>query len=536
VFLPIFAASSSEISQFQDLTRPPDAISASTETGSIELQYDHQTTWRSDEVTVKTRPKGGGLLVELTAPNAAVRNLQLRWNVTFPPDWKYLGDAWERGYGDLQWKLRDDHRVMPWYFLASNGNWTHGCGVKTGAAAFCHWMVDATGITLHADVRCGGLGVQLGSRQLDVCTVVCRRGVPKETPFAAAQAFCGEMCAHPRLPRQPVYGFNDWYCAYGKDTADEFLKNAGYMVSLAPAGGVRPFAVVDDGWEENAKYSTRSNLWSQVNPKFSTTLSMAEFAKRIRALGARPGLWCRPVIATPDCPANWRLARDADVLDPTVPEVRVYVANMMARFHDWGFDLIKHDFSTFDLLGYWGTEMNGEVTTNGWAFADRSLTSAEVISRLYSDIRKSAGKDTLIIGCNTVGHLAAGYFEMQRIGDDTSGRNWDRIRKMGVNSLASRAPQHGKFFAADADCAGQTTANSLPWQKNSQWLYLLAHSGTVLFTSFPRDILNAEQEEDLRQALAAAARPQPLAEPLDWMEQARPRHWRLDGKNVDFNW
>jgi alpha-galactosidase len=344
------------------------------------------------------------------------------------------------------------------------------------------------------------------------------------------------MCSQPRLPRQPVYGFNDWYCSYGNDTADEFLKNAGHMVSLAPTGGARPFAVVDDGWEEDAGHSTRSNLWNRMNPKFSTTLSMPQFAKRIQALGARPGLWCRPLIATPDCPPNWRMARDPNSLDPTVPEVRAYVASMMRRFHGWGFDLIKHDFTTFDLLGRWGMEMNDQVTTNDWAFTDRSLTSAEVIRRLYFDIRKAAGNDVLILGCNTVGHLSAGIFEMQRIGDDTSGRDWDRTRKMGVNSLAFRGPQHGKFFAADADCAGQTTADSLPWQKNVQWLDLLGHSGTVLFTSFPRGILDAEQAQCLRQALAAAAQPQPLAEPLDWLEQPTPTHWRLDGKTIDFKW
>jgi alpha-galactosidase len=529
-------ASSMDSNQFQDLNRVPDTISAVLESGTVELQPGADNLWRGGGVTVSIRKQHGGLTVELTAPEIGVKNLLLRWKANLAPEWKYLGDAWERAYGDLEWKPLDGRRVMPWYFLASNGKLTHGYGVKTGPSALCHWTADASGITLHADVRCGGSSVLLGQRQLEVCTVICRRGHAGETPFAAAEAFCGQMCAKPRLPTHPVYGFNDWYCSYGNDTAEEFLKNAGFMAALAPKNQVRPFAVVDDGWEEEVERTTKSNYWKRINPRFSKSLDMPQFAESIRGLGERPGLWFRPLLSPPDCPKNWRLARDSKILDPTVPEVRSYVIEKVSRFKEWGFELVKHDFTTFDLLGKWGMDMGDEVTSSGWSFADRSLTTAEVIRNLYLDIRKAAGPKTLILGCNVIGHLSAGIFEMQRIGDDTSGREWDRTRKMGVNSLAFRAPQHNHFFAVDADCAGQTTADSLPWEKNSQWLELLAHSGTVFFTSFPRNILNPAQELDLKSALSAAAKDQPLAQPLDWMNNRTPEHWLLDGKAAIFSW
>ena len=521
---------------FQDLTRSPDAVSITTETGSQELQSNAPGSWSSGGIKVTTKKRDNSLVVKLTAPTEAVKYLQLHWNATLPPDWKYLGDAWERAYGDLQWKPLDGSHVMPWYFLASDGKITDGYGVKTGPSAFCFWTADATGITLHADVRCGGSGVELGHRKLEVCSVVCRRGKPDETPFVADRQFCAQMCPDPRLPEQPVYGFNDWYCSYGHDTADEFLKDAAYMVSLAPKNGVRPFAVVDDGWEIPSDQATQSNIWNQITPPFSATLDMPQFAEKIRALGARPGLWCRPLIASADCPQSWRLARDTDFLDPTVPAARAYIIQTIRRFHDWGYDLIKHDYTTDDLFGRWGSEMGGQVTPDGWAFADRSLTSAEVIRNLYLDIRKAAGKKTLILGCNTIGHLSAGIFEIQRIGDDTSGRDWSRTRKMGVNCLAFRAPQNGAFFAVDADCVGESDPNSVPWAKNRQWLYLLSHSGTVVFTSFPHDILNAEQEQDLRAALDAASQPQPLCEPLDWQQHRTPSNWLLDDKEINFTW
>jgi alpha-galactosidase len=293
VFLGI-AASHAASDAFQDLSRMPNAVTAEAETGTVELSPDAHGIWRGGGLTVETRKGRDGLAVELAAPSAAVKSLRLSWNTSPAPDFLYLGDAWERAYGDLEWQPLDGRRVMPWYFLGSNGRITHGYAVKTGAGALCYWTVTPSNIVLNADVRCGGSGVQLGRRVLGVCTVICRPGRLDETPFAAAREFCGLMCPHPKLPAGPVYGFNDWYCSYGHDTAEEFLKNAGYMVSLAPKGGARPFAVVDDGWETDTEQAKTPELWNRVKPSFSTTLDMAQFAKRIQALGAAVARRARP--------------------------------------------------------------------------------------------------------------------------------------------------------------------------------------------------------------------------------------------------
>ncbi len=108
--------------------------------------------------------------------------------------------------------------------------------------------------------------------------------------------------------------------------------------------------------------------------------------------------------------------------------------------------MIKHDFSTSDLCGRWGFEMGDAMTADGWAFADRSRTTAEIIIDHYRSIREAAGDDVVVLGCNTIGHLSAGIFEISRVGDDTSGQEWARTRKMGVNTLAFRLPQHGAFL------------------------------------------------------------------------------------------
>jgi alpha-galactosidase len=178
--------------------------------------------------------------------------------------------------------------------------------------------------------------------------------------------------------------------------------------------------------------------------------------------------------------------------------------------------------------------MGSAMTKDGWTFATgQKYTTAEVVSDLYHTIRKAAG-DGLIIGCNTVSHLSAGHFDICRIGDDTSGTDWSRTRKMGVNTLAFRGTQHGAFYVADADCVGVT--NAVPWTYNKQWLDLLARSGTMLFVSLAPDALGAEQRRDLKQGLELASTPQPLAEPVDWQHTVYPTKWRLMNRECTYDW
>src|SRR5580658_1238990 len=122
--------------------------------------------------------------------------------------------------------------------------------------------------------------------------------------------------------------------------------------------------------------------------------------------------------------------------------------------------------------------MGDDITTPGWHFNDNIAPTAEVILHLYQSRREASGP-IYRMGCNTMSHLAAGIFELNRIGDDTSGKEWSRTLKMGVNTMGFRLPQHKTFYAVDGDCVGLTT--QIPWEKNKQWLQLLAESGAPLF-------------------------------------------------------
>jgi alpha-galactosidase len=221
------------------------------------------------------------------------------------------------------------------------------------------------------------------------------------------------------------------------------------------------------------------------------------------------------------------------VLDPSVPEVLEHIAQSVRGIRAWGYELIKHDFSTYDIYNRWGFQMGVQLTDRGWHFADRTRTTAEIVSQFYRTMREASGQG-LLLGCNTIGHLGAGLFEAQRTGDDTSGREWERTRKMGVNTLAFRLPQHNAFFAADPDCVAITPA--VPWDLTKEWLDLVARSGTALFVSADPAALGSEQKAALKAAFALASRPQPEAEPVDWFDTTAPEHWRFGKHSQSYDW
>lgn len=486
--------------------------------------------------------------VYLVAPDHAPRRVHLRWNREIAPAQRIIGDHFERGYGDLEFRGIVPERLLPWYFMAADRatQTVWGWGVQTGANALCWWRVDGEGISLFLDVSCGGSGVRLGNRALNVATIVGTTGLGKVE--AVAHALCRRLCPAPRLPSHIVYGSNNWYYAYGTSSHDDILRDTDILMAHAPVNAKDnpPYMVIDDGWQigrdSQNGVETQQGPWTMGCSRFP---DMQKLAREITARGARPGIWIRPLGAAPGTPEERllpvsRLRSKGSVvpaLDPSLPKNLAHIASDFETLRGWGYELIKHDWSTYDILGRWGFEMTDALTNSGWHFADRSRTTAEIINELYRTIREAAG-DAVLIGCNTVGHLAAGLHELQRTGDDTSGQEWERTRKMGINTLAFRMPQHNAFFAVDADCVGLT--RHVPWHLNRQWLDLLARSGTPLFVSTAPDAIEGtdrqEQSEALRAAFAQASALQPVAVPLDWQETTCPRQWQFGEAKVTYNW
>ncbi len=526
---------------FVDILRPPDRVYLHASAGETELTRAGGH-WRGAGLELSAEPRRAGssseLPISIAAPGAELEYVCLRWLGKIADTCRFLGDHWERSYGDLEWRGSVPHRLMPWYFLLHDGEVTHGYGVKTGAAAICCWQADPDGVSLWLDLRNGGMPVRPGDRVVQACTVVAVRGEPGKSAFQSACALCHALSEHPRLPAAPVYGGNNWYYTYGRNfAAPDIVRDSEVLAELAPAGeSNRPFMVIDMGWSQASEGAGPVERTAAGFP------DMAGLAAKMKKTGVRPGIWIRPLLTVESLAETWRMPANSFsgsvkppffIMDPSVPEVLEHVRASVRVVTKWGFELIKHDYSTFDIFGRWGFQMDARLTNPGWHFADRSRTSAEIVLAFYCALREAAG-DALLLGCNTIGHLGAGLFEVQRIGDDTSGREWERTRKMGVNTLAFRLPQHATFFAADADCVPVTAA--IPWKMTAQWLDLVARSGTPLFVSADPKACGAEQKRALQAAFARAARPQPQAEPLGWMDTAAPERWQFGEDRVSYSW
>jgi alpha-galactosidase len=513
---PAVSAPAHQQPKFIDVLRIPDgAFALAGRANRISLTRS-QSTWQAQGVEVAFTLGEKELPIRISAPGRELTHVHLRWNADLPSNIRCLGDHWERSYGDLAWRGIIPERVMPWYFATFDGAACHSYGVKTAAGSLCFWQVDPEGVSLWLNLCNGGDGIQLGSRQLPAATIVTRRGGNGEDPLSCIHAFCRQMCGKPRLPSTPIYGSNDWYYAYGKNSADQTLRDADLLAEVSAGNTVRPFAVIDMGWENSPQFPDMTDLPSQI-----------------RRRNVRPGIWIRPLLAppmtrrdllVPDARFSSQKDRFAELAyDPTIPDALELAIAKVKQVAGWGFELVKHDFSTYDLLGKWGFEMSAEPTSAGWRFHDRRLTNAEIIRNFYIAIREAAGDRTLVLGCNTIGHLGAGIFELQRTGDDTSGETWERTRRMGVNTLAFRLPQHDAFFALDADCIGIT--KSIPWELNRQWLDLIAKSGTTLFVSPSPDATGPEQRIAMKAAFSVAASGGARLSPGDWMDSTTPERW-----------
>ncbi|MFA5329138.1 MAG: hypothetical protein WC384_15190 [Prolixibacteraceae bacterium] len=517
----------------------PSQVKVNTDTVEIVLRSTDQQKWSNDGIEVIFSKSKGLINVDLSSPSKSIKNIKVKWAIQQSDNSLYLGDHWERSYGDLSWQKLNSARIMPWYFMSFDGNICQGYGVMTGCHSFASWNITKDSLSLTLDTRNGTKGVELGKKILRAAEIVCYSGKIGEDAFGSAVNFCKLMCPNPRLPQQPVYGINDWYFAYGNNSAGLIMETVKLMSPLAKDKNNRPFCVIDDGWikkDAGLDYNWSSN-YAESNP--ATFGDMAALASKIKNAGMRPGLWTRPLCASPNEKVDNILSRTRGskypILDPTIPANMDKIRNYFKLYQKWGYEMVKHDFTTYDILGKWGFEMfrDKDVTSGDWSFSDKSKTTAEVLLDLYRNIRQSSG-DIYIIGCNTVGHLAAGFFELQRIGDDTSGKEWARTRRMGVNTLAFRACQHNTFFAVDGDCVGLTT--DIPWKLNKKWLQLLAESGTPLFISAQPQALGIEQKAYIEKCFSIAAKSSKVGQPLDWMQTETPSKWLLQGKEVQFDW
>ncbi len=520
----------------------PDEVSAIVNGATVKLTGKGKQIWTYQTLTVSLHNTGNSIAVAIQAPAVKLSSVLLHWKTPVKQSSRILNDHWERTYGDVSWHSPTATEILPWYFLEQNGNNCNGFGVKTGTASFCSWQISNEKLSLQMDTRSGGNGVKLGDRKLQAAEIVTIKNKLGESSYQTARRFMKLMCAKARMPKQPVYGINDWYFSYGNNSEKLILEHTQMMAPMAEGLSNRPFSVIDAGWFQNPPSIPNDCCWGDnMDTPDDQFTDMGKLASKIKTIGMRPGIWTRPLCGSYKDAKSLMLPiirgreENKPVLDPTIPENQERIKNYFKLYNQWEYEMVKFDFTSFDLFGKWGFDMlkDGAITADNWNMHDQSKTNAEIVLQLYKIIREAAGK-TYIIGCNTFSHLSAGLFELNRIGDDTSGNEWERTKKMGVNTLAFRSMHHNTFYAADGDCVGLTP--KIAWEKNKQWMELVAKSGTPLFISAQPEATGAEQKKFIKQCFKLSSQNITVAEPLDWMENPFPKQWKLNGKTETFNW
>ena len=338
----------------------------------LKMTQQQGSRFTSAQGAVELAEGSGGLAVRVTCPAGLLSRVVLRWEMTFPSASLFLGDHWERGYGDLQWRFLQPERVMPWYFAAHDeaSGRTFMAGVKTQPSTLCFWTVDGAGISLWLDFRNGGSPCRPGDRVIAAATVVSLSGEKDETPFAALTRFCRVLCPAPRLAKAPICGNNNWYYAYGHNfDANAMRRDAAFLADLAGIHPNRPYCVIDAGWTSGT--SCPGGPWTAGKP--GAFPDMPGLAAEMKKMGVRPGIWMRPTaLMTVDDPHRLRsgpCTSEEKPLDLTLPENLTLIHDDVARIRSWGYELIKHDF--FHLRHFWQMGLRDGRRTHGCRLAFR---------------------------------------------------------------------------------------------------------------------------------------------------------------------
>lgn len=479
---------------FFSILREPDRVIGATEASPFRFEEIREYD-ASHDVKYEIKLENGCAKIIVYPSDSPVKYLKLRYKGDLSFADKVYGDSWERSGGGcfLEWRSLMTSRLMPWFCYIKGDQRTACYGVKTGADCFAAWSVDVHGITLFLNLTNGNGGTDL-KEPLTACEIVELIGDDGEDAYNVAKRFSRLMCEAPVLPKEPIFGVNNWYWAYGDISHEIVMTESDYLMKMCAGSKHRPYMIIDDGWQFGRTLGLNGYIGGPwiPNEKFP---DITDTVSKIHRKGAKAGIWFRPLLTLGQIPAEAILDRHTSggtILDPSHPYTLERVKNDAALLKGYGFDLIKHDFTTIDIINtnpLTAENSSTAICRRNKQFYDKTKTTATIIKNLYKAIAEGAG-DADVIGCNCIGHLTAGIHSIYRTGDDTSGRSFEWTRRYGLNSVM-RLPTNEAFYTVDPDCAAFT--DKVDADSNLDYLEICALTGMTTLASVTPDILTEEQ-------------------------------------------
>ena len=521
---------------FVSVLRSPDNAFGETEKSPFRFEEAQSAVC---DVKYEYKVEKNSAKVVIYPSGSPVKYLKLRFRGDMCGIDKVYGDQWERcnDGAALEWRSVMPSRALAWFCYVKAGEKIGCYGVKTGADCFAFWQVDTRGVTLFLNLCSGIQGADI-KEPLLACEVVELVGKEGEDSFSVAKRFARMMCDSPRIPIEPVFGVNNWYWAYGKISRESVRAETDYLLEMCEGTKHRPYMIIDDGWQLNRTYNNNPYIGGPwlPNDRFGC---MKDMADEIHEKGAKAGIWFRPLLTLGDIPEEAKLIpfeSGGFLMDPTHPYTLERVYRDSSAIRSWGYDLIKHDFTTVDICGL--SPLTSELHTatvcaSNRKFFDNTQTTATAIKNLYFAIAGGCG-DAEVIACNAIGHLTAGIHSIYRTGGDTSGRSFEWTRRDGINSMM-RLPLNDNFYRADPDCAAVT--ERVDADLNLDFLEMCAITGVTTLASVTPKTLSNDQMKRINSIYRTADKDIKRYYIADYDSNANPEIFRSEtGEERIFDW
>jgi len=388
---------------FFSILRQPDRVTGATDASAYRFEEDPNAAC---PVKYDISVESACVRVTVFPSGSPIRFLKLRFRGDLSFAEAVYGDQWGRSTGGdnpLEWRSMMAHRRLPWYCYLRSGQQLGCYGVKTGPNCFAYWQADTHGLTLFLNLMAGSQGCDL-QEPIVACHIVERIAPEGETPYQSAAAFSAVMCTDPVLPKAPVFGVNNWYWAYGNITQESVLEETDYLMEMTRDTRHSPYMIIDDGWQTNRTLTAPAYIGG---PWYGGSHfgDMEKTAAAIHEKGALPGIWFRPLLTLGRIPREACLALESggQIMDPTHPYTLQRIQEDAARIHSWGFRLLKHDFSSYDLMGLSALnprELGVQLMADNRTLFDATRPLAMVIKDIYRAVQSGMGADP-VIGCCT---------------------------------------------------------------------------------------------------------------------------------------
>ena len=354
-------------------------------------------------------------------------------------------------------------------------------------------------------------------------------------------------------------GWNTWDYYLNKITPEDIYENIEALRKM-PFADKLDYIVIDDGWQKK---------WGDWNANEKFACGLDTVANRIKEAGFRPGIWIAPLLT--DGGVDWFeshtdwICRDDEgnfvregkkyLIDPTVPQARVFILDCFKRLYQNGYRLFKIDYLS--------------PLTNVKDLYDKSTTAYSALSALMADVKKVTGEDTVILGCSLPIQCGANIAPSMRIAVDIH-NHFSHVRWI-AESLTWTWMYNGVVTRIDPDflvVRGEETSNEplswvgepkykLPtrrsamtntdhfssrWRNGDQfnaveaqtWARLVAITGGNIFLSDRMSVLNECGIRIISEAISAARE---SARPIFLHDDVRlPSLWRAEDELLLINW